>query len=57
MICSECGKQIPTSVRSYWKRYRNGEPVYVCNDCAACMVDERTTNELVLVIGEENGNE
>lgn len=50
VICSECGKEIDT-VYDYWKRIRDGREVFVCPGCASGMVDERTTNGLILVIG------
>lgn len=49
IICSECGEPITT--RDYWKRYREGKTLYICNYCASCMIDEHTSNGLLLVIG------
>ena len=54
-ICDECGRVISESL--YWRRWYNGKIVYVCNRCAACMIDDRSVNGLVYVNGGDSDAE
>lgn len=51
-VCDYCNK--PIRSLTYWRRTRNGKKEFVCNKCAAMMVDERTINDLLIVIDKEN---
>ena len=48
VICNECGKRITS--REYWRRWDNGKIVFVCDKCARSMIDEHTTNGLMMAI-------
>ena len=55
VICSECRKKITS--REYWRRWDDGRIVFVCNKCARSMVDEHTTNGLMMVVNSVNDDE
>lgn len=55
VVCGYCNKRINS--RFYWKRWRNGKQVFVCNRCARGLINERTSNGLKLVIGEKRGKQ
>ena len=50
-ICDECGKPIVSEW--FWKRWNNGKIVFVCNRCAANMIDDRSCNGLISICGGE----
>lgn len=52
VICDYCNK--PISSWLYWNRYRNGKKVFVCNKCAANLINDQTINGLLLVIDNKN---
>ena len=51
IVCDYCKR--PIMSRYYFKKWRNGERVFVCERCAYGLINERTINGLVLVIGDK----
>ena len=55
VICYECRKRITS--RLYWRHWDNGKIVFICNKCAAAMVDEHGINGLMFVQSVEDPDE